>query len=119
MEAYLADKGLPLRKENNKKEYHDPLKWWKDHESKYLVVAALAEIFLCIPASSAPSERIWSRTSLVLPCKRASMADDVASGMIFVKENVEILKKYYEEIAKDTRVHCNFGSRGYQNALTC
>eukprot|EP00956_Cyclotella_meneghiniana_P010783 scaffold15090_cov50-Cyclotella_meneghiniana.AAC.2 len=93
MEVYLADKGLPLRKENNKKEHHDPLKWWKDHESKYPVVAALAEIFLCIPASSAPSERIW--------------------------KNVAILKKYYyEEIAKGykgalptaTSVRCWAGS---------
>ena len=27
MEAYLADKALPLQKEHNKKEYYDPVDW--------------------------------------------------------------------------------------------
>ena len=98
MEAYLADQGIKLRKKDNKKEYNDPLDWWKQHENKYPTVAALAEKFLCIPASSAPSERIWSRTSQVVSIRRACLGEDVASGIVFVKENMEILKKYYTEV---------------------
>ena len=93
MEAYLADKALPLQKEHNKKEYYDPVDWWKKNENKYPVVAALAKIFLCIPASSAPPEQIWRRTSQVVLIKRANLSEDVASGSVFVKENIEILKK--------------------------
>ena len=32
--------------------------------------------------------------------KRASLGEDVSSGIVFVKENVEMLKKYYTEVAK-------------------
>ena len=69
MEAYLADKGL-LLSQDYKKEYYDPLQWWKENKKKYPVVAALAQIFLFIPTSLAPSEQIWSRTSQVLSSKR-------------------------------------------------
>ena len=32
--------------------------------------------------------------------KRANLSEDVASGIVFVKENIKILKKYYTEVAK-------------------
>jgi hypothetical protein len=31
--------------------------------------------------------------------KRANLKEDVASGMMFVKENLMILRKYYEEVS--------------------
>ena len=31
--------------------------------------------------------------------KRASLSEDVASGIVFVKETIKILKKYYTEVA--------------------
>ena len=46
------------------------LQWWKENKKKYPVVAALAQIFLFIPTSLAPSDQIWSRTSQVLSLKR-------------------------------------------------
>ena len=55
------------------------------------VLVFVAETFLCIPASSAPSERIWSQAGLVITYKRASMGEDLASGIIFVKENRDVL----------------------------
>ena len=58
---------------------------------EYPVLAVLAETFLCISASSAPSERIWSQAGLVITYKRASMGEDLASGIIFVKENRDVL----------------------------
>jgi hypothetical protein len=103
LEAYLTENGMKLKNENNKKEYNDPLDWWKENEHKYSVLAELAKLFLCIPASSAPSERIWSRTSQVLSLKLASMNDDVASGIVFVKENIDILIQYYNEVTMNCR----------------
>ena len=100
LDHYLKDKGQQLRKEN-KKEYNDPLCWWKENEHKYPVIAALAKLFLAIPASTAPSERVWSRAArLISTIKRANLKEDVSSGMMFVRENLLILKKYYEEVSK-------------------
>jgi hypothetical protein len=46
-------------RKDNKKEYNDPhLCWWEENEHKYPVVAAVAELFLAIPAITAPSERV-------------------------------------------------------------
>ena len=39
----------------------DPLAWWKLHDSLFPRVSKLARKYLAIPASSAPSERVFSR----------------------------------------------------------
>jgi hypothetical protein len=77
LKLFLQSNGLTLRKAN-KKEYNDPLPWWNENASKYPILAPLAQLlFLYIPASSAPSERVWSQAALVLPVKRANTTDDV------------------------------------------
>ena len=43
----------------------DPLAWWKLHDSRFPRVSKLARKYLAIPASSAPSERVFSRAKLI------------------------------------------------------
>ncbi|CAM4658701.1 unnamed protein product [Leuciscus chuanchicus] len=38
----------------------NPLEWWRQHEAYFPRVASLAKKYLCIPATSAPSERAFS-----------------------------------------------------------
>ena len=38
--------------------FGDPLEWWKKDQSKYPYLARLACLYLAVPATSAPSERI-------------------------------------------------------------
>jgi hypothetical protein len=103
LKLFLQSNGLTLRKAN-KKEYNDPLPWWNENASKYPIPAPLAQLlFLCIPASSAPSERVWSQAALVLPVKRANTTDDVASGVMFVRENMELLRKHYNGVSKNLK----------------
>ena len=59
---------------------------------------------LAIPATSAPSERIWSRAARVLTVKRNRMSEEVTSAMMYCRENRELLHKYYAEIARE-RMH--------------
>jgi hypothetical protein len=99
LKLFLHSNGLTLRKAN-KKEYSDPLPWWNENASKYSILAPLAQLFLCIPASSAPSEQVWSQAARVLTVKRANTTDDVASGVIFVRENMELLRKHYKKCPK-------------------
>ena len=36
-----------------------PFKWWKKEKEKYEILAVLARQFLAVPATSAPSERLF------------------------------------------------------------
>jgi hypothetical protein len=64
----------------------------------------LAVKYLAIPATSAPSERIWSRAARVLCVKRNRLSEKVTSAIMYCQENRELLHKYYAEIAKE-RMH--------------
>jgi hypothetical protein len=64
----------------------------------------LAVKYLAIPATSAPSERIWSRAARVLAVKQNRMLEKVTPAIMYCQENRELLHKYYAEIAKD-RMH--------------
>jgi hypothetical protein len=79
--------------------FNDPLAWWKKNATKFPLLATLAREYLAIPATSAPSERIWSRASRVLSLKRASLKAEVAQRIMFVNENLSILHKHYQTLA--------------------
>ncbi len=101
LERYLlnANKGCcPLETENNT--FNDPMIWWKANEGKYAYVAVLAKKYLAIPATSAPSERIWSRASRILSLRRARLNDDIVSRIMYTKENLRFLHKHYVTLAK-------------------
>ena len=48
----------------------DPLLWWRNHETYFPTIAKLARKYLCIPASTAPSERVFSTAKNILQKKR-------------------------------------------------
>ena len=81
--------------------FSNPLNWWRDNESKYPTLAKLAVTFLAVPATSAPSERIWSRAARVLTAKRASLKSEVTSRIMFIRENAALLRKCYDELSSD------------------
>ncbi|XP_070830824.1 E3 SUMO-protein ligase ZBED1-like [Chaetodon trifascialis] len=51
----------------------DPLQWWQDHEAAYPALSNLARKYLCVPATSSPSERIFSCSGNIVTCQRASL----------------------------------------------
>ena len=84
--------------------YNCPLSWWKSSAHRFKNFKSLAVKYLAIPATSAPSERIWSRAARVLTVKRNRMSEEVTSAMMYCRENRELLHKYYAEIARE-RMH--------------
>lgn len=51
----------------------DPLEWWKVHEGNFPRVSQLAQKYLCIPATSAPSERVFRSGGNIVTCQRATL----------------------------------------------
>ncbi len=67
--------------------YDDPLTWWQHHENEFPLTSRLAKRLLCIPATSAPSERMFSSAGLVARKKRERLAPDTVSSLVFLKQN--------------------------------
>jgi len=65
----------------------DPLAWWRTHEILFPKLAKLAKKFLAIPASSAPSERAFSKVGIVVDKRRASLLPEKANQLVFLKHN--------------------------------
>lgn len=66
----------------------DPLDWWKRHEPDYTRLSRLARKYLVIPATSAPSERVFSVGGGIVTCNRACLKPAVVDKLIFLAKNV-------------------------------
>ena len=78
-------------------EYTDPLKWWKENESRFPHISGVARKFLSIPATSAPSERVFSAAGLTITKTRASLSPDHAAELIFLHDSWEYAEKYQKQ----------------------
>ena len=54
----------------------NPLKWWSAHEVDFPVISKLAKKYLCICASSLPSERVFSVSGHIVSKKRNALKPD-------------------------------------------
>ena len=65
-------------------------------------MAKVARMVLCIPATSAPSERVFSHAGLTIAKKRASLNPENAAALVFLHDSwcvVEDMERE-SEIAK-------------------
>jgi hypothetical protein len=61
---------------------------------KLIMLAKIAQQFLCVPATSAPSERILSAAGNVLRKKRNRLKPDMASVLIFLHRSWTYMEQY-------------------------
>lgn len=74
--------------QSGKVEWANPLGWWNHRCGVYPNVARLAKMYLCIPATSAPSKRIFSIASLIISKLRASITPSNAEILLFLHEEL-------------------------------
>jgi hypothetical protein len=79
----------------------DPLLWWKQKQFQFPILSCLAQKYLCIPATEAPSERIFSTASLLLSKFRNRMDPDLAGRMIFIKKNFEWYEEFLQKASEE------------------
>ena len=65
----------------------DPLQWWKLYESKFPKVSILARRYLAIPASSAASERLFSRLKQTATAARQGLKPSTLCMLLFVEKH--------------------------------
>ncbi|KAK0141639.1 Zinc finger BED domain-containing protein 1 [Merluccius polli] len=66
----------------------DPLEWWKKNEGHFPHVAKLARKYLCIPATSSPSERAFSASGNIVSCQRSALKPARVDQLVFLALNL-------------------------------
>ena len=66
----------------------DPLEWWKFNEHRFKVLCKLAWKLLCIPATSVPSEKLFSSAGTIVNKKRASLSPNNVDMLTFLCKNL-------------------------------
>lgn len=68
----------------------DPLQWWRLHEADFPRLSQMAKKYLSIPATSAPSERIFSTGGNIVTCTRACLKPESVDQLVFLARNPRV-----------------------------
>lgn len=79
VKRYRERDPLPLQK--------NPLLWWKEQQDLPLL-SSLAKRYLCIPATSVASERVFSTAGDIVSTKRSLLKHEHVDQLIFLKKNL-------------------------------
>ena len=88
MDRYLSE---PLNIESLKDKNFCVYKWWSSHEPSYPMLSRVARGFLCIPATSTPSERVFSLAGNIVTKKRCLLLPQNVDKLIFLNMNGDFL----------------------------
>ena len=75
------------RKEGPISTADSPLLWWKTNEHKYPLLSAVGKKYLCVPATSVPSERVFSTAGDIVTAQRSALKSKHVDKLIFLKKN--------------------------------
>ncbi len=67
----------------------DPLTWWQNNEARYPLLATVAKRYLCICATSTPSERVFSAAGNIVTPIRSSLKPDKVNMLVFLAKNLK------------------------------
>ena len=67
----------------------NPLQWWQMKEPQYPNLAKVAWKYLCIPATSASSERVFSVAGLASHDRRSRISPTKLDKVIFINKNMK------------------------------
>lgn len=82
-----------LASETQQPQTADPLTWWRENEARFHGLKRLARKYLAIPATSAPSERVFSLAGNICSRRRASLSPDHLDALVFLNANGDLIRE--------------------------
>jgi hypothetical protein len=77
----------------------NPFTWWKENSVTYPTMAALARKLTCVPATSVPSERVFSLAGGTVTKLRASLDPDSVDKLVFVHKLCKGVKLVPQDVS--------------------
>jgi hypothetical protein len=72
----------------------DPFQWWRDHEKEFPILFKVSQKYLEIPATSVPSECLFSDAGNQITHERNCLKPDTVNELLFIKRNREYYNPY-------------------------
>lgn len=70
----------------------DPLQWRQIHQQNFKRVSFLAKRYLCILATSNPSERLFSTGGNIVTCNRTALKPETVNGLVSLAHNLYLCR---------------------------
>ncbi|KAG8234739.1 hypothetical protein J437_LFUL000975 [Ladona fulva] len=70
----------------------DPLNFWYKYEANMPLVSKMAKKYLCIPATSVPSERLFSKAGQTCSDLRSRIKSTNFDKLLFINSNIHLLE---------------------------
>ena len=86
-QTYLLETRTYVEYMKARKEPVDGIQWWKKNKARFPIVASLAREWLAVPASSTPSERVFSIRGIVDSPKRSRMKSSTMQSQVCMHLN--------------------------------
>ena len=65
----------------------NPLTWWKQNEKHFPALSHMAKKYLCVPATSVPTERAFSTVGYIVNEKQSCLLPENLNMLVFLVEN--------------------------------
>ena len=67
----------------------NPTRWWKNYCTQLPLLSTMARKYLCIPATSVPSERAFSTAGNIVNAKRSCLLPENTNILTFLAQNLD------------------------------
>ena len=106
LKDYMKLTVLPMKYTSvlNEVKFSNPLSWWRDNCRQFPLLSILARRMLCIPATSAPTKRVFSTAGLTISNSQASILPQNVSNLISLHDSWPVAREYEAKILKSTEI---------------